>query len=207
MGRMMTGLFLNELIGALLQLLLFSLLPFITWLIFYRKKESFLKWIGLKKVEHAGKWQITIMAVIMATALYIGLMILAIKMLPDGLTTAGSGFAGKGIAAFPAVMVYGFIRTGLSEEILFRGFLLKRISERFGFVSADTIQALLFGLLHGIPFGLITDNVLVGVIMTLLPGAIGCFLGWLNEKRCAGSIVPSWLLHGFINVLTAAMSL
>ena len=70
MGRMMTELFLNELIGALLQLLLFSLLPFITWLIFYRKKESFLKWIGLKKVEHAGKRQITIMAVIMATALY-----------------------------------------------------------------------------------------------------------------------------------------
>ena len=84
---------------------------------------------------------------------------------------------------------------------------MKRISDRFGFVSADTIQALLFGLLHGIPFGLLTDNVLVGVIMTLLPGAIGCFLGWLNEKRCAGSIVPSWLLHGFINVLTAAMSL
>lgn len=63
----------------------------------------------------------------------------------DGITAAGSSFAGMGMAALPAVIVYSFIRTGFSEEFLFRGFLLKRISRRWGFIVGNTVQALLFG--------------------------------------------------------------
>ena len=127
--------------------------------------------------------------------------------LPEGVTTAGSDFAGKGFIAFPAVLAYGFIRTGLSEEVVFRGFLLKRFAEKFGFVAGNTIQAVLFGLMHGVPFGLATHNIPVAIVMTLLPGAFGWFQGWMNEKRFGGSIVPSWLLHGTINVIVAALSL
>ena len=47
----------------------------------------------------------------------------------------------------------------------------------------------------------------VAIVMTLLPGAFGWFQGWMNEKRCGGSIIPSWLLHGTINVAVAALSL
>ena len=44
--------FVEELLGAILQLLLFSLIPFIWWLITARKKESFFNWIGIKKIKH-----------------------------------------------------------------------------------------------------------------------------------------------------------
>ena len=203
----MFGMFVNEFIGALVQLLLFSLIPFIFWLIFGRKKENFFQWIGLKKIKHQGKPWVTLCAIVAATGLYIGITTAVLGFLPEGVTTAGSDFAGKGFIAFPAVLAYGFIRTGLSEEVVFRGFLLKRFAEKFGFVAGNTIQAVLFGLMHGVPFGLATHNIPVAIVMTLLPGAFGWFQGWMNEKRCGGSIVPSWLLHGTINVIVAALSL
>ena len=93
------------------------------------------------------------------------------------------------------------------EEILFRGFILKIIQNRFGFMTGNTIQALIFGLMHGIPFGLVTKNVAAFFLLTLIPGLFGWYQGWLNEKECRGSIIPSWLLHGCINLLTAILSL
>lgn len=203
----MFGMFINEFVGALVQLIIFSLIPLIFWLIFARKKQNFFTWIGIKKIKHEGKWWVTVCAILIATGLYIGLTVLSMKFLPEGVTTAGSDFAGKGFAAFPAVLAYGFIRTGLSEEVVFRGFLLKRFSDKFGFIAGNTIQAVLFGLMHGIPFGLATHNIPVTIVLTLLPGAFGWFQGWLNEKRCDGSIIPSWLLHGTINVIVATLSL
>ena len=203
----MFGMFISEFIGALLQVLLFSLIPLIFWLAFARNKQGFFRWIGIKKVKHEGKWWITACAILIATGLYVGLTIFVIRFLPEGVTTAGSNFAGEGLSAFPAVLAYGFIRTGLSEEIVFRGFLLKRFGEKFGMIAGNIIQAILFGMMHGIPFGLATHNIVVAIAMTVLPGAFGWFQGWLNEKRCDGSIIPSWLLHGMINVIVATKTL
>ena len=90
---------------------------------------------------------------------------------------------------------------------MFRGFLLKRIGNRFGFATGNLIQAVLFGLLHGLPFGMVTHNILVTVLLTILPGAFGWYQGWLNEKRCGGSILPSWLLHGTMNFIVTCLSL
>ena len=203
----MIGIFINELAGALVQLIIFSIIPLIFWLITARKKQNFFEWIGIKKVSHEGKCWNTVCAILIATGIYIGLTVLSVRFLPEGVTTAGSDFAGKGAAAFPTVLAYGFIRTGLSEEMVFRGFLLKRFSSKFGFITGNTMQAVLFGMMHGIPFGLVTHNIAVALIMTLLPGAFGYFEGWMNEKRCDGSIIPSWLLHGTINVIVATLSL
>ena len=197
---------LNELIGSIVQVLLFSLLPFLVWLATARKKESFFAWIGLKKpvCPNPGK---VIGITVAAAAAYILAMNLSLRLLPEGVTTAGSQFGGQGIAALPAVLFYAFLRTALSEEILFRGFLLKRIRNRFGFAAGNAVQAVLFGLMHGIPFGLVTKSVAVFLLLTAIPGLFGWYQGWLNEKQCGGSIIPSWLLHGCMNFVTAALSL
>ena len=197
---------LNELIGAVVQALFFSLIPLAVWYVTARKKESFFSWIGLKKPV-CSNVAITILSAIVMTLLYIGAMSASVKILPDGVTTAGSQFAGGGLKALPAVFFYAFLRTALSEEILFRGFVLKLIQKKAGFAVGNTVQALLFGLMHGIPFGLVTKSVLAFGLLTLLPGIFGWFQGWMNEKQCDGSIVPSWLLHGTVNFVTAAVSL
>lgn len=198
---------LNELLGALLQLIVFLLVPFVWWLIGWRRKENFVKWLGLKKPEKPQSIAATLLISAIVIAVYIGASMLCIKQLPEGITLAGSQFSGLGYSGIPAALIYGFVRTGLSEEILFRGFLLKRIANKFGFAAGNTVQALCFGMLHGVPFGMITGSVLAAVLMTLLPGGLGWFQGWLNEKRLGGSILPSWLIHGTMNSLITLISL
>lgn len=196
----------NELIGAGTQVLFFTIVPFIVWLVTARKEEGFFKWIGLKKVEWNGSAK-TVVLTLAVTVGYILLLLLSVRLLPDGITTAGQQFSGQGISAIPVALIYGLIRTGLSEEILFRGFLLKRFQARLGFKSGNVIQALLFGLLHGVPFGLVTNSISTMILLTILPGAFGWYQGWLNEKQCKGSIVPSWLLHGTMNFITTCLAL
>ncbi len=193
---------LNELVGATVQVLLFSLVPWIVWFFVNRRKEPFFSWIGLKKPA-CDKPGDTVLTALFIALVYIGAIFLCMKRLPDGVTAAGSQFAGGGLKALPAVFLYAFIRTALAEEILFRGFLLKQIQNKFGFMVGNTVQALLFGLLHGIPFGIVTKSVFTCILLTLLPGLMGWYQGWLNEKQCNGSIVPSWLMHGCVNLISA----
>ena len=53
-----------------------------------------------------------------------------------------------GWSAFPSAFRFGIFQTGLSEEILFRGFLAKRLISRFGFATGNLLQGLVFGILH-----------------------------------------------------------
>ena len=199
--------FLSELFGAIIQVILSILIPFIWWFISARKKTNFFAWIGIKKIHHEGKWISTVLITVSLVAVYGVLMTILMTMYSDGITAAGSSFAGMGISALPTVFIYGFVRTGLSEELFFRGFLLKRIRSKRGFVAGNTIQALFFGALHGISFGIATQNLWVTILLTSLPGALGWYQGWLNEKRCGESIIPSWLLHGMMNTVVACLSL
>lgn len=202
----MLNAFTGEFIGAIIQVLIFSLIPFIWWLINARK-ENFCKWLGLKKIEHKGNAVLTILISVAVFIAYGFATSLLTKLLDAEVTSAGNQFAGKGLSYIPVAIAYGFIRTGLSEEIMFRGFLLKRIAGIFGFIAGNLIQALLFGLMHGIPFGLVSHNLLVAAGLTLLPGAVGFYMGWVNEKKCGGSIFPSWLMHGITNTIVTCMYL
>lgn len=199
--------FINELVGATTQVLLFTLVPLIWWLITARKKENFFKWIGFKKPEHKGNIFVILLIAVIAVLVYGFGTTALVNMFSGEITAAGSAFAGKGLSYIPAALAYGFIRTGLSEEILFRGFILKRIQNKFGFAAGNVIQALAFGLMHGVPFGFATHNIGVTILLTILPGMLGFFMGWLNEKKFAGSVVPSWLLHGVTNAIVTIISL
>ena len=196
----------DELLSAIIQLLIFTLIPFIVWVILYRK-ENFFKWLGLKGFRLQDQPIKIAIIILLAIVIYCALTFFVINNISSDITLAGSQFNGMGIGALPAVFIYGYIQTGLSEEIIFRGFILKRISQRFGFTTGNIIQGLIFGLLHGLPFGLLTGNIMVTMLMTLLPGLFGMFEGWLNEKKCQGSIIPSWLLHGTMNFVIACIGL
>ncbi len=189
------------LISALIQLFIMTLIPLLWWLITARK-ENFFKWIGLKKPIVCISKVKFVSIVLLAAVAYIVAMNLIMTTMMNGVETAASQFAGKGAAAIFGILIQSIIQTALSEEILFRGFLCKRLSNKFGFVAGNILQALCFGLLHGIPFGLVTQNVLVGILLVLLPGAIGFLQGYMNEKWAGGSIIPGFILHAVMNILT-----
>lgn len=193
--------FISTLISAVLQVVLFGLIPLVWWLAAARGKEGFLKWLGFKgfSTENWRKY-IALFLIIFAVDYLAGVAESALLSW-QGIESADSQFAGIGAAAIPCVIIYAFIQTGLSEEIFFRGFLLKRLSNKFGFRTANIVQAVIFGLLHlAMAWGQITP--ISGVVITVYPLAVALTLGYINEKKSEGSIIPSWLIHGSMNVLS-----
>lgn len=193
----------QTLINSITQIALFSLVPFIWWLITARKKCNFFEWIGLKKMKDI-KENKTIVWIIGVIAAFLALSVFMLTAV-SGVETATSRFAGLGAAAIPAVLIYAALNTALPEEIIFRGFLLKRISGRFGFAAGNLVQSILFGLMHGVMFFSATGFV-KALLITVFTGAIGWAMGYINEKKAGGSIFPGWIIHMAANVFSGLCS-
>jgi len=193
----------NSLISAILQVMLFSVIPFIWWLCTARKKQPFLTWIGLQKpiIVHKGRY-----------AMYIVLSIFTM-LIPsfalvffyiDRSLLAANQFAGLGAAAVIPALFYAIIQTGLSEELLFRGFLLKRLMKIFDFQGANLLQSIIFGCVHGaMLWSVLPLHVILLVVLTT--ALAGYVMGWVNERIAGGSIVTSWSIHSIVNFIAACL--
>jgi uncharacterized protein len=83
------------------------------------------------------------------------------------------------------------ISAGITEELIFRGYLLRQFealtgSENFGLLS----QAVLFSLAHG------SQQTVAGILHKFLAGY---FLGWSAIRR--KSLLPGIIAHSLLNVL------
>ncbi len=198
----------NLLLNAFFQVFVFSFIPLCWWFITARKKESFFHWIGLFSIKRN---YMIIIVVIIAFCLICWLMQVYIVpfLLPPG-STIQQSYSGEGNSAIIPILIFGMVQTGLSEEILFRGFFLKRLCNKIPFEQANFIQSLVFGSIHGLGFFMMTTpfKAFLIVLVTALPAWI---FGYLNEKKCDGSIIPSYLCHGigncFISLLSAFLIL
>lgn len=195
--------FVKYLISSVQEIIIFSILPFCWWFLTSRRKESFFGWIGLKKIKK--NYKKVLLFSLGTEAAFAGIGI-AMLFLFRNVQTATSAFAGMGIRAFPAALIFAFINTALPEEILFRGFILKVFSAKFGFHSGNLIQAFLFGIMHGLLFWGIVGAAR-SLILTAATGAIAWAMGYVNERKANGSIIPSWLIHGLSNTISAIIAM
>lgn len=194
----------QQMTNALIQIVLFMLLPFIWWFVTARRKSSFLDWIGFKPLKDTGNHKMWLWIFLGLLSFTIFSYLVLYTIVKD-LKTATSSFSGLGFQALPAVLIYCLFQTSLPEELLFRGFLLKRFSVCLSFGVANTIQAALFGLLHGLMF--ITEvSWLQTLLIILCTGVIAAYLGFVNEKKSGGSILASWIMHALANVVTGMLS-
>ncbi len=189
------------LISALIQLGLFCLIPFVVWLVMRRltrTEEGFFFWVGLRRMKTGGaaRFWLTFFSIFAAVCL---VSILAIPLILGDSESASSQFEGQGSPAVPGILIFAIIQTGLSEEVLFRGFIGKRCIARFGFAAGNLIQAALFGLMHGALFLMLIDTPRA-IALAFITGSIGWIEGWLNEKKAGGSIIPSWIFHALTNI-------
>lgn len=188
----------SMLFEVIFQVLSFSLIPFIWWMVTARRKENFFSWIGLK-----GIWGNRLAVGGCILFFFVLCVVSQVWWMPHLLpanATVQSSYAGMGWSAFPSAFLFGMIQTGLSEEILFRGFLGKRLIAKFGFAAGNLVQGLLFGILHGVMFFFVTTP-FKALVITLITGFSGWLLGWLTEKGSGGSIVPGWMAHGVGNLV------
>ncbi len=187
----------SKIVSGILQIVLFSAIPFVWWFVTARKQEKFSSWIGLKKIDGGKK---TFVAITMLSVAFVLSGVITLYLIRN-IETATSEFAGLGVTALPTILVYAFFNTALPEELLFRGFLLKRLANKFGFNIANLIQAFLFGLVHGVMFFSLV-GVVKAIFIIVFTGTIAWFMGYINEKRSNGSIIPSWLIHGISNLFS-----
>lgn len=197
-------LFINILLSSIIQIVLIGIIPFIWWLLTKRKQEKFFNWIGLKKIK---KEQLK--AIICRTLIVIiAFLLLSVYMIfiTKDISTATSQFDGLGVKGLISAIIYSFVQTSFTEEIFFRGFILKRVKNKFGFTTANIIQSILFALLHCAMFFSLT-SILNVILLTLFTGLIALAMGYINEKESDGSIYPSWCIHGIANLFSSIVAL
>ena len=195
-------LFMSKLMSGILEVLIVSFIPFITWLIWSRKKTGFFDWIGLKQVQTQQKGRLV--QTIFGFTLLFTLFSIVVFSWFDSIKTATADFSGKGIGALPAILAYAFLGTALPEEIFFRGFLLKRLQRKLGFLGANLVQSLLFGLIHALMFIQQTGTLKAMAIFAFI-SLIAFVLGAINEKKANGSILPSVLIHTLSNTIAGLL--
>lgn len=194
----------QQMMNALIQIALFAFLPFVWWLISARRKSPFLEWLGLKPLKDTGSRKIWLW-ILLGSLFFLVLSFLLVYPAVKNLNTATSNFSGLGFQALPAILIYGLFQTALPEELLFRGFLLKRLANRLPFVMANSIQAALFGLIHGLMFITILSWHQT-LLIILCTGGIAAYMGFVNEKKSDGSILASWIMHALANVVVGSLS-
>lgn len=194
----------DELQRAILQIIVLSIIPFACWVIWRfgtaETKISFFEWVGLKKpiVAHTKKFTIFIILSLIVSA---SMSLVLDPLLPDDIQLANAHFGGQGVKALIPALIFSFFATALPEEILFRGFLGKRLNKKLGFPIGNTIQAILFGLLHGAAM-FPSLGMVIPLLVIAYTGTLGWLMGYVNEQS-NGSILPSWCIHGISNIYAA----
>jgi uncharacterized membrane protein (DUF485 family) len=56
--------------------------------------------------------------------------------------------------------------------------------------------------LHTALFITITSNILWLISIFIIPFVVAYLIGYINEKKAEGSILPGWLAHGLGNFIT-----
>lgn len=191
------NLFMSKLVNGILELIIVSFIPFMTWLIWRRKKVGFFDWIGLKPVQTQRKGRLV--QTIFGFTLLFTLFSIVVFSWFDPSKTATADFAGKRFGALPAILAYAILGTALPEEIFFRGFLLKRLQGKLGFLGANLTQSLLFGLIHALMF-IQLIGFLKAVMIFAFISLIAYVFGAINEKK-AGALFFQVSLSTLLQIL------
>ncbi|MFQ9336973.1 MAG: lysostaphin resistance A-like protein [Streptococcus thermophilus] len=102
------------------------------------------------------------------------------------------------------MLAFAILGTALPEEIFFRGFLLKMVQGKLGFLGANLVQSLLFGLIHALMFIQLTGYLRDFAILVFI-SLIAYVLGAINEKKADGSILPSVFIHALANTVVGLL--
>ena len=98
--------------------------------------------------------------------------------------------------AWILALLYGVLKTGFAEELLFRGLIAGSLGRRLSLPWANLWQALIFLIPH-LPLIVLAPR-MRGFLVIVFLGAFG--LGWLRIR--SESILGPWLIHAALNVAT-----
>lgn len=194
------------------NIIIFLIIPFLWWLIKYRKDTSFFKWIGLIKPKLKGEWWMIIVFAIAYGFFYLFNFNMfaddkSLEVIQTSESISSNAYTGLGAIAIIPALLTTLIANGFCEEALFRGFICKRLCNKFGKIAGLIVQGILFGLLHNALYilGGVAISLQFHIVVFIFTGMAGFLLGVLDEKIYNGSIIPSILLHGLGNFIVNLM--
>lgn len=195
----------DQIISTIFQCIILIGIPWIAYMLFNKEKLGFCKWIGLYKPKNS-KWILKALLILIISIIIMGGPIIifeAFNIIPKGmvysLDASGKGFTAEIIAI---ILIKAIFQNALSEEVFFRGFIGKRLANKFGYLSGNLIQSILFGLPHGLAFIIVYKAYAFGIILFLAATTVGFLQFYINEKKANGSIVPSLILHSIMNIVS-----
>lgn len=183
------------------SLLLF--IPILIYLIFFRKKVSFLLFFGLKKPEKV-QAKLLFKASILSTAF----VIISIFWLQkynvgvDDIRLLSFKQTGFSMETISIIFIQSIVLTSFLEEIIFRGFLINALRYKIDFNISNHIQAFVFTGLHIFAMsGFSLIDIVIGIIIIYV---LSLYFGKLT-KNSGYSIFYSSVFHGLLNIIAGVI--
>lgn len=195
----------NEILSTAIQVVAFSLIPFIFFLLRKDKSVSFFRFVGLYKPANKAMVYVPAAALLF---LIVGIGLIFVDESKEALFSPNSVTGKLRLMGFSAttvliLLVIALLKTSFAEEILFRGFLARQLINKLGFTKGNILQAIIFGLIHLLLFfGLTQATIVLLVLIFIFSTAAGWTIGYIQEKFANGSIIPGWAAHGLGNTLS-----
>lgn len=179
------------------QVAVFLLVPLAWWLGAGRPDGSLWRWLGFRPVDDVAN------PVVVAAAVTAGLGFLGAALM------AGRSIwplAGQGLVVLAAVVLVAVVQTALTEELFFRGFLLRWLGEhRTGWVAANLIQSLACGLLRLATQWIFVDRSTPSSLAAFALASGSAFLAGTVRQR-TGSLLMPWAAHAAGNLLAGVVA-
>jgi membrane protease YdiL (CAAX protease family) len=196
----------NEIISTILQIAVFTLIPFIFFLFRKDKSVTFYRYIGLYKPTTKSVLYVIVVSLIFVIA-GIGLTFIdnSIKeaLFSPHTVTGKLRLMGLTPISVTILLIIALFKTSFAEEILFRGFIAKRLISKFRFNVGNAAQSAVFGLLHLLLFSLLIKTTFAALAFILILSSFaGWIIGFIKEKYANGSIIPGWIAHGLGNTIS-----
>ncbi|MBT8402006.1 MAG: CPBP family intramembrane metalloprotease [Rhodothermia bacterium] len=187
--------------SALVNVVLLAVIPFAIYLLIRRRRDH----VGLREVVRAVGLKVGDTRYVGYGLIFGLITVLAIVIRPPAAELSvreGSAFQifdGLGFSGTTLIMalVYGVVKTGFAEELLFRGIIGGALARRLPIAWANVTQAAIFLLPHLLILAVSPE--MWPILPIVFVGAL--VLGWLRIK--SGSILGPWLVHAAANVAMA----
>jgi membrane protease YdiL (CAAX protease family) len=196
----------NEIVSTILQVLVFSLVPFIAFLFRKNINVTFFRYIGLYRPT-AQSVKFSIATSLLFIAAGIGMVFFDagvhdIVVSPPSVT-GKIKTADSAAVAILLICIIAMIKTSFAEEILFRGFIAKRLVALWGYWIGNLVQSLIFGLVHlALFWKLMNPSIFAVLFIFVLSTTAGWGIGFIKVKYANGSIVPGWIAHAIGNTVS-----
>jgi membrane protease YdiL (CAAX protease family) len=196
------GTLISEFLSAILNIFLFLIIPIIWHLAKERSLRGFIHSLGIYKLQSIKLLPIafTVIPVYLITLLANITVILLGYSARSSVDTQNYTI----FTLFLLLLFYG-MKTGIAEEIFFRGFVARRLIGALGFPKGNLIQAVIFALPHFVIAGTASAvDIIVRIINAFL---LGYMFGYVMHKKCDGSIIPVMAAHVLFNMISSVVLL